>query len=231
MCLIIAKPKNKKITKQKIESMMRDNPHGAGVAWIDKTKKLRVEKGFFDAHDFYKFLKNIDECDCLIHARYATSGKIDKDTCHPFFVSQKIAVAHNGIFSNYNNSDLFSDTQIVLENILKPNSGRERNLDYQVFLKSFCGTSNKLCFLDAQGFVIINKNLGQEIDGIWYSQPQFFDTKNVFKYQKFWNDWVDKKDKTKKTGSKKYTWCSYCNQLTERDNNFCEHCFTPRFID
>lgn len=92
MCLLIFKPKGKKIPSETVlRAAAKANPDGFGFATPDKYMRS------LDFEAFYKNLKKVkvDE-PCIIHARLATHGSIKKNNCHPFR-KDGISFAHNGI--------------------------------------------------------------------------------------------------------------------------------------
>ena len=202
MCIIIHKPAGVDVSSsfKKFDTL---NPDGAGVAWIEKNT-VKMQKGFFN----YKKIPHLVDFEAVFHFRLATSGLINRENCHPFFISKNTYVFHNGIFNHLNGLDeKKSDTTLFVEFQLLPlartNKFFYRDKKINSYLHATCAQFNKLVFIDPYGVVIINKNRGQTIKNIWYSQPQFF---------------IQKKQLTK------LSWCFDCQRHTMQENNICSSC-------
>lgn len=128
MCVIAFSPKGTDIpTKQQIKKMWNKNPDGAGYAYVNKKGKVVFKKGFMSLSDLMAELEapeRFKNTNFALHFRIGTSGKNDKETCHPFPVSNSFGdlrktegeadsvLFHNGILSEGGiTSPLASDTQ------------------------------------------------------------------------------------------------------------------------
>lgn len=146
MCLIIAKEAGVKLPPEDyIRSAAIKNSDGLGIAyWKPGSASLRIKKDFTTVNTFLTwFRKNIKQEDSIIiHFRLATSGLKDNGNRHPFPVTLngkllretdlacQMAVAHNGVLSQYNGHKKYSDTQKFIMDILadpavKDNLGSE----------------------------------------------------------------------------------------------------------
>jgi len=108
MCVIIACPTRKRPSLEILKACERANPHGSGLAWVQK-KMVYYIKGLSASA--------IDEnLSCLkgpvvIHFRIATVGGPKPELCHPFPVSKAAAgktygharsvLFHNGHWSDW----------------------------------------------------------------------------------------------------------------------------------
>ncbi len=134
MCLIITKSKNVNLPEEKIlNSAASTNKDGIGIALHkDNTNEILIKKDFFSVIHLSKYLKeNVKKEDSLIiHFRVATAGLVDEGNRHPFPITKvkedmrktilttDFAVAHNGVLSQYNKHEIFSDTQKFIMDIL-----------------------------------------------------------------------------------------------------------------
>lgn len=180
MCVIIHKPADKEIPAEHIIEGMRHNSQGYGVSWIEGGK-VHVFHSFKQETMLRTVLEDLADKELIFHARLATSGNVDFENLHPFeIVRDQLYVAHNGVF--YELSDHRSkhcDSWHFAEQ-MKPFFERYglKLLDTEIFLgwaQLFCGKgSNKLAFLSPNGAVIINRQFGVELNGIWYSNTSAF---------------------------------------------------------
>lgn len=178
MCIAIYKPKTGKITLKRLEEAYNANPDGWGIMWSDGA--LRIKKGCYDFNEFYSLYSTIvksENTDIVIHFRTASSGSIDNEHCHPFFVNNNLAFVENGNlfeFSNFfkNWQDKKTDIQRFNEHILQllPDNFLI-NHDIKQVLEEYCRRSfTKIIFMDSAGKVnIINESAGEWVDGTWYS--------------------------------------------------------------
>lgn len=186
MCIIAVKPQGLPMFPEEIiKNMANKNKDGGGYMYYDHNlKKVVINKGFMSFEELMEDLKSKDFTDTnlVLHLRIGTSGLRDKLNCHPYPVyddnrlicSTNLAVAHNGVFSNYHpgwNAKI-NDTQLFIQKVL-------RNLDPDflqdedklLLLKELIGT-NKLCFLDSNNKVTM---LGDFIEdnGYFYSNRSY----------------------------------------------------------
>lgn len=249
MCLAIFKPTGNDISIDNLKRGWEANDDGAGFCYIDNAGEIVIEK-FMTWEEFEQAYVPAVEAygDCspfLIHFRITSKGTTSIDNCHPFRVSDDMAIIHNGTISNIDidKLDKRSDTRIFAEEYL-PNIG-EAILD-NIYLfevtEGFLGYS-KVCILHrTRGVFILNEEMGHwnDEDGCWYSNKSY-EPKRVCTY-------VPPKDNitylpsTKKysdgygcdymTSSKDWMWndsdddfketvdtqaCEFCKTVTEKD--------------
>ena len=184
MCIAIVKPQGKNISDSNFLSGFTANPDGVGFAYAHEGK-LYVKKGYFDAQEALNAIREVqeqyDNPTMIIHGRYASHGDVNEDNCHPFNVSDTLAVIHNGIMPSpytalaYKSRGKYSDTHFYNERILKPLFKHEPDFykkdSTMLRLESHITQGNKLCFLDSEGFYsIANEQSGfWDTDGCWYS--------------------------------------------------------------
>lgn len=180
ICVIAAKFANNvdgqkpHITKRTLRAMFTANSDGAGYMYA-KDGVVHINKGLFTFRTFYKAFR-MDEranpdANFVIHMRIATSGLVDETNCHPFKVNDKIAFCHNGIFSKMG-TRYISDTREFMYSVLQklPPNFIDRPDVLNALEQYAIAGSNKLVFLDNEGYIFIaNQNGGHWKDGIWYS--------------------------------------------------------------
>jgi hypothetical protein len=135
----------------------------------------------------------------VIHTRWATHGAKNIDNCHPFQVTPKIWLAHNGIMQvpmlAPDRSDTYNFVEYVLGPILKANPKLWGTAQLEKVIMEMAGDGNKFALLNAKGEIqIINEHAGAWIGkGIWVSNLRsIIPTKYVFTpYQSFTAPRVD----------------------------------------
>lgn len=122
MCIIIFKPKNRKMPSDDIvKRCFESNPNGAGIMYRDANNQIIIKKGFMDIDSLLNGIAEIKESidlkktDVCLHFRISTTGSTIPANCHPFPLSNDIsdlkvlsiiadrAIAHNGILNDYSN--------------------------------------------------------------------------------------------------------------------------------
>ena len=176
MCIIVASPEGKVVSKETLEQCFRANSDGAGFMYTDGND-LKVEKGFFTFDEFYDSYAPHAAKKIILHFRIKTHGEKNKDNCHPFLVSDDLAFVHNGIIKIEEEHKDYSDTWHFNEKIIKPmyrdNRAFLKRLYNQELIKSYIGYS-KLVFMDRKGrSSIINADKGTWEDGVWYSNTSY----------------------------------------------------------
>ena len=105
-----------KVSKEQIEAGFKENPWGAGVAWIDKDKDgplVRWKKGIATVEEVLDVYKTIKEgTPYVLHFRIPTEGLEDIELTHPFPISatadatfegttRELVLFHNGGWSDW----------------------------------------------------------------------------------------------------------------------------------
>jgi len=182
MCLIIVQPKGGTIPVEHMRTGFVGNSDGAGYMFYAK-RSVQIRKGFFTFDEFYMAFardrKRYPSSAFVVHFRMGTSGKMDKDNCHPFYSdTHEIGIAHNGVLSDYAypNSDK-SDTAHFIDAVIDTlPTGFLGNIGIMELLERFCKMEfSKLAIMDNKGGVhIVNKSAGEMDDGgIWYSNKGY----------------------------------------------------------
>lgn len=174
MCWLVHKPAGKVIPADYITRAASFNKDGFGIARI-KDGVLNVFKTL-DLTEFTTELSTLDNVECIIHLRAASIGGVALSNVHPFETASGV-MFHNGTISSFRGKTdkcaltgcEDSDTKALAD--LIASCRYERLSDIQPLIQHIITTtSNKLAFMEKDGTVIImNKNLGEEEDTIWYS--------------------------------------------------------------
>ena len=188
MCLAIYKPSKVKPDWDALEEGFKSNSHGAGFA-VAVDGSIQIHKGFFNFEDFLRAYDPFADRQALIHFRWATHGARDQEMCHPFSVTDEIAMIHNGILNISTDDDKTkSDTWHYVEYILKPLAERDRDFYSDNAIK-FLGESaisgSKFCFLRADGdWCIWNAEDGHWMGDAWYSNRSYVKSIGFTKWPK-----------------------------------------------
>jgi hypothetical protein len=176
MCLLVEQPSTTSFSDEFLADVYSKNKDGLGIMYAEAGHVIVKKTLPKNVGEFIEFYRQYAEGRaCIWHARMQTHGDIDLDNCHPYFITSRIWMAHNGILSTGNANDKSkSDTWHFIHHILQPVLAYEpdRILDptYQNFLGSMIGSTNKFGFMTANGdSVIINRSAGVEYNGAWLS--------------------------------------------------------------
>lgn len=189
MCMLIFQKEGKRITKEQALRFKSANPDGFGLMYVENTN-LVIYKSL-DFEDF--FAEYLTRCNLIgnktpmvLHFRAGSSGYISLDNCHPFFSSETVGFAHNGVMTEFSGDKEFSDTYMFNEKIVKPIVNDLFTCpETTILLKEFIGTYNKLVFLNnKKEFLIINEEEGVWLDDIWFSNKWGVHTGSSYYYYK-----------------------------------------------
>jgi predicted glutamine amidotransferase len=174
MCLAIYKPAETSADWYAYRNGFEANDDSWGfAAVVDGSIVTRC--GIGDFNEFREAFEPYADRQAIIHFRWATHGKTDTDNCHPFMVSDTLAVIHNGIISikcevNTDRSDTWHFNELVL----KPMHTRDPDFFLRndvMYSQQLAHTGSKFVFLRADGDCEIwNEEAGAwASDGHWYS--------------------------------------------------------------
>jgi hypothetical protein len=182
MCLIIHKPEHATLPPLLLESAAKFNPHGYGFVVFNRDGGFSISKQKDTSIRRLNHLYNKHRDDeCVIHLRYGTSGVADHTNTHPVRVTRDIYLAHNGTLNLGRHDPDRSDTWHLVNDYLKPILSRRPQLLHDPFFQdsvsSWLGPQNRLVFIDksTQKVVIINRDQGFEVNGVWLSNTRWFD--------------------------------------------------------
>ena len=188
MCIAILKLKDSVITDEQLRTSFRRNNDGGGIAYI-VDNQLIIEKGYFNEDEFVNAVRRAESMtdnNMLIHCRIGTSGGRNERNCHPFRVSDNVAMIHNGVISKFNGKEADnSDTAIYVRDILAKISDEDliHNDVIKYLVESDIGCGNKFVLMNNKGeYTIFNEKSGHWKDGIWFSN----NTYEPIKYT-YWN--------------------------------------------
>lgn len=176
MCLLVHQPKTTKFSDDFLADVFSSNRDGFGVMYAE-AGRLQVARFLPKTADEFiaVYRAHADGRECIWHARMQTHGVIDLGNCHPYSVTPRVALAHNGILATGNSWDKDrSDTWHFIRNVIEPVVAYDeaRVLDplWQSFIGQLIGSSNKFGIMTASGeAVIINRQSGVEFSGAWLS--------------------------------------------------------------
>ena len=180
MCLMLFNPTLNPIPSSYISRAFAINHNGFGAMWAENGK-IETIQGMYNESEIHDIFKMLDGKVYAAHFRMATSGRVNKEMTHPFPVltvkedDVDLYVMHNGVFSNYEPTDVLSDTAVFAKSM----SGVFRNIktteplweeDSIKELGDHISKSNKVLFMRGDGKVsIINEDAGLYENGVWYS--------------------------------------------------------------
>lgn len=183
MCLLAYFTPGTQPVRAHLEASCLNNPDGFG--WAIVTDSSVILRGHsMDAEtaidDFMAVRKSFPENAALFHARWATHGVVDETNCHPFRVNGRddTVMGHNGVLSCQPLAgDPRSDSRILADGLLM---AQYRHLDSRKTrrrLESWLSGS-KLVILTTDPFYrqqayILNEDLGEWVNGIWYSNDSY----------------------------------------------------------
>ena len=195
MCLIIHKPANQSLPEGLLDSAARYNPHGFGVMTFNDKRPVVRRSSRTNLRALHNICDDLGQKECVIHLRYATSGKHDLENAHPFRITRDIYVAHNGTLNLNRHTSGRSDTWHLIHDYLRPILSKNPELlhdrFFQHMISAWCGPNNRFVFLDNQHkkTVIVNRQQGFEVNGVWLSNTRWFESSHF--------DWVPRPLATK----------------------------------
>ena len=182
MCIAITKPADTKPDWEAYQQGFTRNPDGWGFA-VPHDGRVLIRK---DVTSFDKFREAFElhaHLPALVHFRIKTHGLVNKRNCHPFRLTDSLAMIHNGMLDlecSLRNDK--SDTWHFCKQVLRPMADADPRFAWNIG-SSFLGeqfiNSNKVAFLDADGnFKIWNREAGVDAaDGHWYSNCSYIKPK------------------------------------------------------
>lgn len=177
MCVIIAKKAGvKPVPREYLERAWDRNSDGGGVVFFRPGDECAyMKKGMMNKKEFIDYLEKInkEENSFIAHFRIKSKGKVCKMNTHPFCY-EHITFAHNGTLScvtpagDMTDSQAYGDKFFVGKTINWIKSSKE-------LIEMTLGYS-KFAIMDNHTgeIVILNKQNGQEKDGVWYSNDSPF---------------------------------------------------------
>jgi hypothetical protein len=199
MCLIIQRPANITLDKEKLGTAIDVNPDGYGIAVADGRGKLITLRSPDkpDIEDLFSLLHGeFKENSLMLHLRFTTAGKTNLRNAHPFPVLEykedgvDVRMAHNGTISTYKQKAETdeSDSRAFVRMFVRPLFKRliKGSTTEDIFtdpfieelLKNRIPGGSVLTFLDGFGNTMVINALGNggkyEDDGVYLSNTYSF---------------------------------------------------------
>lgn len=176
MCLLVHQPSSTTFSDEFLADVYSGNRDGIGVMYSSGGQLVVVKALPASVDQFIAFYReHIEGRESIWHARMQTHGDIDLENCHPYGVTSRVALAHNGILATGNAWDKTkSDTWHFIRNVIRPAVEADESIvldeTWQSFIGDLIGGGNKFGMMTADGkAVIINRKAGVEFRGAWLS--------------------------------------------------------------
>lgn len=168
MCVIIASRTGAIPSDEVMYRSKKDNPHGWGLMSF-KEGQFTVLKGM---NNYNLDLKTVEGSPYVLHLRWATHGPKVTANCHPFEITPRLHMAHNGVIdveiTNPWQSDSFHFAAKLALMGLDKDSIQDENV--QKYLGDMVTFRNKLAFMDDEGRItLINEEMGVWDGEVWHS--------------------------------------------------------------
>lgn len=168
MCLIIHNPKAKVIPVDVFDTAAFSNPDGFGIFYHDTGEIITTMD--------YRKLEDLMYCErpFTCHFRYATSGVVDTDSCHPFDINDRYSLMMNGTIDRLVSKSKV-DTEALCEILA--------DMNYKQMTNVLSTHSCRFAILDKSNgrVTIINRDLWTMKDDVLYSKATAFYSKPVYK--------------------------------------------------
>lgn len=111
MCVIIHKPENTKLNREKFEQCWRRNAHGLGFHSV-KDGLWYTKKGLMDMEEAWKEIEPFTDtsADSVFHFRIQSRGGVSPELTHPFECGNERYLFHNGTVKIFPHLNGDSDT-------------------------------------------------------------------------------------------------------------------------
>ena len=165
MCQIIVKEAGKQIDFKLLDKAQKHNSDGYGVSWYEDNRVKTYKT--FNYNVFKGIVASLKHFTIVVHLRNTTKGDNTYDNLHPYEIPSGV-MFHNGTMKGLGDTKK-SDSRELAEIIAE--CDYKYIEDILPFIKRYVNDSiNRLVFFEANGQItIINKHLGIQEDGIWYS--------------------------------------------------------------
>ena len=179
MCIIALKPEKKLLTRSALSIMWDNNPDGAGFMYADSGKVIIV-KGLMTLDALWAAMQAAGPLrKMVIHFRIKTHGAISPELTHPFWIQKdKLGMVHNGVIRPLVNetSDAESDTAVFARKFGAAYANPMVAIKHEFhrdMLEAYIGYS-KMVFMDETGAtIILNEQLGEWHQNVWYSNDRY----------------------------------------------------------
>lgn len=178
MCIIFHNPDGRQMNKEHLRIAYENNEHGFGIMWVENGRLNTIKGIAKDFEEIWALTQQLIGLAYTLHLRWRTTGLINIEQCHPFHILSKdndgldFSVMHNGTINEIPSSPEKSDTQLFSEHFRDKILEHDPcfKLNYIHKLENTITKPNKMVFMTNDGRIFfVNKHLGKEINGIWYS--------------------------------------------------------------
>jgi gamma-glutamylcyclotransferase (GGCT)/AIG2-like uncharacterized protein YtfP len=161
----MVKNKGKQANFRYMDRAQKHNKDGYGLAWYEDNRVKTYKT--FDYKAFKGVLSALKHYDVVVHLRNTTKGDDSYDNLHPFDIPSGV-MFHNGTMRDLGSGDMSDSRELA---------GLLNECDYKYIedieplIRPYIDDNiNRLVFFEDTGEItIMNKFLGIEEDGIWYS--------------------------------------------------------------
>jgi hypothetical protein len=170
MCLVIVKPPGVTFSDKDLRDYEAHNPNGFGMMWHEDGKVNIMRT--LNSKEIPLLLDMVKESEAVLHWRYTTAGTDSIQNTHPFEITPRLAMVHNGVLPLYPKDPRQSDTFMFANEIMPEYLNGSEVVDDSDIprLDEWIGPSNRLVFLDDTGKItIVGKEKGLMHNGCWYS--------------------------------------------------------------
>jgi hypothetical protein len=186
MCLIFHKPRGVAVPPGLLASAAAYNPHGVGLVALGEQGDYVLERAATtDLAALCGWADTYRHRECVFHFRYRTRGDIDLANAHPLPVVDDIFLFHNGTLPVELHAAGRSDSWHFARDYLRPLlAGRPALLEdatFQRMVHAAIGAQSRAVLVDGRRgrVVVFNRERGIDVDGIWLSNPRWFDPRQV----------------------------------------------------
>ncbi len=182
MCLIIHKPRGASIPDDLLRAALVHNADGLGLMGFERSGRSFVHKSATVSLDVLLDVeRKYRDAEYALHLRRQTRGGSGEDNAHPFRVIEGVYLMHNGTLDLPARVPGRSDTWHFVHDVLRPLAMRHPGLlsdhGFARVLEFGLRAENKLVLLDRRlrRLVLINREHGAELDGLWLSSTRWID--------------------------------------------------------
>jgi len=208
MCIAIVNTKTL-LPLETFTTSFKNNKDGIGFAFTDgeQVRTVRTLDQPEKLWERYAKERETNPHPMLVHSRISTHGVKDLGNVHPFKITPRLALIHNGIVSAPTYRKHRSDTWHLvdlLRRLRDPEDTVTAGSELHQWLTEFAGYTSKFALLHSDGrTAIINESKGNWEGDTWYSNATYKESCTVidrggFTYRSYWDDYT-KPSKTEKT--------------------------------
>lgn len=179
MCLILQQRPGFTLSRDRLSGIIARNSDGFGAMWSDG-QRLHHVRMVGTRDELAAAYRPLAGRPALLHWRLATHGRVDASMAHPFPLSDRVALMHNGMIDcgtpHAGHSDTWHIAELLLRPIAESNPDQLFRDDFVAMLGGLIDRTNKLALLHADGrSVIVNRSSGVDWQGCWWSNTYAWD--------------------------------------------------------